>query len=56
MKKQVLFIHGGGQGAYEEDKKMAANLWDALGVAYTVKCPGGCAKPARRSANNYCAS
>jgi hypothetical protein len=39
MKKQVLFIHGGGQGAHEEDKKMAANLWDALGVAYTVRCP-----------------
>jgi hypothetical protein len=26
MKKQVLFTHGGGEGAYEEDKKMAANL------------------------------
>ena len=26
MKKYVLFIHGGGEGAYEEGKKMAANL------------------------------
>ena len=26
MKKHVLFIHGGGEGAYEEDKKMAASL------------------------------
>jgi hypothetical protein len=24
MKKQVLFIQGGGQGAYEEDRKLAA--------------------------------
>jgi predicted alpha/beta hydrolase family esterase len=39
MKKQVLFIHGGGQGAYEEDKKMAANLRDALGAVYAVRCP-----------------
>jgi predicted alpha/beta hydrolase family esterase len=39
MKKQVLFIHGGGQGAYEEDRKMAASLRDALGAAYDVRCP-----------------
>ncbi len=39
MKKQVLFIHGGGEGAYEEDKKMAANLRDVLGAAYDVRCP-----------------
>jgi predicted alpha/beta hydrolase family esterase len=39
MKKQVLFIHGGGEGAYEEDKKMAANLQDVLGAAYDVRCP-----------------
>jgi uncharacterized protein len=39
MKKQVLFIHGGGEGAYEEDKKMAAGLRDALGAAYEVRCP-----------------
>jgi serine hydrolase len=39
VKKQVLFIHGGGEGAYEEDKKMAAGLRDALGTAYEVRCP-----------------
>ncbi len=39
MKKQVLFVHGGGQGAYEKDKKLAANLRDALGAAYNVRCP-----------------
>ena len=39
MKKRVLFVHGGGEGAYEEDKKMAANLRDALGAAYDVRCP-----------------
>ncbi len=39
MRKQVLFIHGGGEGAYEEDKKQAASLLDALGTAYDVWCP-----------------
>ena len=39
MKKRALFIHGGGEGAYEEDKKMAANLQDALGTAYDVRHP-----------------
>jgi predicted alpha/beta hydrolase family esterase len=39
MKKQVLFVHGGGQGAYEEDKKLATNLRDVLGAAYEVRCP-----------------
>ena len=39
MKKQVLFVQGGGQGAYEEDKKMAVNLRDVLGAAYHVRCP-----------------
>ncbi len=39
MKKQVLFIHGGGEGAYEEDKKMVASLRDALGIAYDVRHP-----------------
>jgi predicted alpha/beta hydrolase family esterase len=38
MKKQLLFVHGGGEGAYEEDKKMAASLRDALG-GYEVRCP-----------------
>lgn len=39
MKKQVLFVHGGGQGAYEEDEKLAANLRDVLGAAYEVRHP-----------------
>ena len=39
MKSQVLFIHGGGQGAYEADKELAANLRDELGAAYHVRCP-----------------
>ena len=39
MKKQVLFIHGGGEGAYEEDKKMAASLKNVLGTAYDVRHP-----------------
>jgi uncharacterized protein len=34
MNRQVLFIHGGGQGAYEEDRKLAENLRDVLGAAY----------------------
>lgn len=39
MKERVLFIHGGGEGAYEEDKKMVASLRDELGDAYDVRCP-----------------
>lgn len=39
MKKRVLFVHGGGQGAYEEDRKLAANLRDALGAAYDLQYP-----------------
>ena len=39
MRKPVLFIHGGGEGAYEEDRKLAASLQDALGAAYEVRYP-----------------
>jgi hypothetical protein len=39
MRKGVLFIHGGGEGAYEEDRKLATSLQDALGTAYDVRCP-----------------
>ena len=39
MKRQVLLIHGGGQGAFEEDKKLAASLQDVLGAAYNVRYP-----------------
>lgn len=39
MKKRVLFVHGGGEGAYEEDKRLAESLRDALGAAYDVRSP-----------------
>jgi len=39
MVKRVLFIHGGGEGAYEADIKLATSLQDALGAAYDVRCP-----------------
>jgi uncharacterized protein len=39
MKKQVLFIQGAGEGAYEADKKLAASLQQSLGPEYEVGCP-----------------
>ena len=39
MVKQVLFIHGGGEGAYEEDMKLVASLQEALRTGYEVRCP-----------------
>jgi len=39
MRKRVLFIHGGGEGAYEEDMKLAASLQERLGAACDVRCP-----------------
>ncbi len=39
MKKQVLFIQGGGEGAYEEDRALAASLQEALGAEYQVRYP-----------------
>jgi predicted alpha/beta hydrolase family esterase len=39
MKKHVLFIQGAGKGAYEEDRKLADSLQDALGVEYHVSFP-----------------
>lgn len=39
VRKRVLFVHGGGEGAHEADKKLAANLREALGTAYDVRCP-----------------
>ena len=39
MKRRVLFLHGGGEGAHEEDERLAANLRDGLGAAYDVRCP-----------------
>ena len=39
MVKQVLFIHGGGEGAYAEDARLAASLARELGAGYSVHCP-----------------
>ena len=39
MKKFVLFIRGGGEGAYEADALLAASLQKALGPAYDVRYP-----------------
>jgi hypothetical protein len=39
MKKQILFIQGGGEGAYEEDGQLVAYLRRALGAAYEVLYP-----------------
>ena len=39
MKKQVLFIQGGGEGAYAEDEKLAVSQQHALGAEYNVVYP-----------------
>ena len=39
MNKCVLFIHGGGEGAYEADRLLAVSLQNALGTAYDVQYP-----------------
>lgn len=39
MNRCVLFIHGAGEGAYDEDRLLAASLQSALGAAYDVQCP-----------------
>jgi predicted alpha/beta hydrolase family esterase len=39
MTKHVLFLQGGGAGAYAEDAKLAAALQDALGSDYRVIYP-----------------
>ncbi len=39
MKRNVLFIQGGGEGAYAADKKLAASLQEWLGSAYQVHYP-----------------
>ena len=39
MKKHVLFIHGAGKGAFEEDGLLVASLQNALGFAYDVHYP-----------------
>ncbi len=39
MNKHVLFIHGAGEGAFEEDGLLVASLHNALGPAYDVRYP-----------------
>lgn len=39
MTKQVLFIQGAGEGAYEEDGKLVKSLRDVLGSEYNVQYP-----------------
>jgi len=39
MKKNVLFIQGGGEKGYEADAKLAASLQRELGEAYHVNYP-----------------
>lgn len=39
MTKHVLFIHGGGEGAYDGDAKLAASLRQDLGPEYSVRFP-----------------
>jgi predicted alpha/beta hydrolase family esterase len=39
MARQVLFVHGGGGGAYAEDSKLAASLREKLGPGYIVRYP-----------------
>jgi predicted alpha/beta hydrolase family esterase len=39
MKKQVLFIQGAGEGAYEIDKELVDALRDELGAEYNVNYP-----------------
>jgi predicted alpha/beta hydrolase family esterase len=39
VKKHVLFIHGAGEGAFEEDGLLVASLQTALGPAYEVRYP-----------------
>lgn len=39
MKKNVLFIQGGGERGYEADAKLAASLQQSLGEAYSVHYP-----------------
>ena len=39
MKKQILFIQGGGEGAHDEDEKLAASVREALGAEYQVFYP-----------------
>jgi len=39
MKRHVLFLQGGGNGAHEEDSKLVASLQKELGADYEVEYP-----------------
>ena len=39
MTKQLLFIHGAGDGAYKEDQAMVDNLQEVLGAGYDIHYP-----------------
>lgn len=39
MKKNILFIQGAGEGAYEADRLLADSLQQALGSAYQIHYP-----------------
>lgn len=39
MKKQILFIQGGGEDGYEADQKMVASLQQRLGNSYDIIYP-----------------
>lgn len=39
MKRQVLFLQGGGEGAHREDAALAAYLRNTLGPGYEVRYP-----------------
>jgi uncharacterized protein len=39
MGKEVIFIQGGGDGAYKVDQKLVASLQQALGTDYAVRYP-----------------
>lgn len=39
MKRQVLFVQGGGEGAHREDAKLVASLKRELGADYEVRYP-----------------
>jgi hypothetical protein len=39
MRRQVLFVQGGGRGAHQADARLVANLVNALGSDYDVHYP-----------------
>lgn len=39
MRRRVLFVQGGGQGAHEEDARLVANLASELGSDYQILYP-----------------